>query len=490
MPQSSADFHSCIRRTFHGLMATAKGQNLDPIGLCSVGVLKEEGTTSLLAANLSDCCKLYCRARQDIESSLADRLTVTHQTSVSTEANIEHRLGITLFYNFIGERHEEWFYGDADALFPCVFLKFECTKPFSDTSPEASIYANVLLSELMKFQKTLVWVPIMGVTMSEHDMIVKLYNPTLCQLPDGGGLQWKIAEIEIFRCEVSADRLQLLVHIMVEWTIICQRFLCSVQGKAPQAIHSPDGFPLHLKPQCNIVEWDGKMYKCFDYRFVSRRYDVRDLKQRCDCEHYFKFSCLANLKCVVDWQDSLQPDYCLKIICYDKVEGSHVPIYIGHFVDLVKKVLELHQQGIVHGDLRFANVIFSTTKCPAFAEGSVPKGDIATIDGNFTMQTTVIDYDFSGRMSEKLYPHNFNTNIGNDGMRHPQASPDICMETSHDLFSLNWMLQRYEPQDAELKDSWEYCLSEFMSKPQRIVEMFDDHRNRKVITARNMNSNV
>ena len=90
---------------------------------------------------------------------------------------------------------------------------------------------------------------------------------------------------------------------------------------------------------------------------------------------------LTSIELVVDWASSSDPEDKLQIISYDAVPGVHSPSVIGHFTRLLKKIAQLHQQGIVHGDLRFSNVVFSE-----------PSDDKDDADGSL-INSTIIDFD-------------------------------------------------------------------------------------------------
>ena len=73
---------------------------------------------------------------------------------------------------------------------------------------------------------------------------------------------WKIAEVDVMRCAVSAESFQRLLHIMVGWTEHSTRFLLS-----PSAAPTPQLSPsIHLLPRkgSNVVVLGEKIFKSFD----------------------------------------------------------------------------------------------------------------------------------------------------------------------------------------------------------------------------------
>lgn len=97
--------------------------------------------------------------------------------------------------------------------------------------------------------------------------------------------------------------------------------------------------------------------------------------------------------------------------------------------------MNLHLNYIVHGDLRFSNVVFSNADDPE-------------------VNSTLIDFDLSGKAGERMYPLGFNTEI-DDGFRHIGAAPKDLLQIEHDVAALRWMLNQYRPKNIYLRDTWE-----------------------------------
>ena len=106
----------------------------------------------------------------------------------------------------------------------------------------------------------------------------------------------------------------------------------------------------------------------------------------------------------MNWQDAANPLNSLIIVQYDKVKGT-----------------------TVHGDIRLSNVIFSTVTNPS---------DI--------IETTLIDFDFSGVHGEQTYPSRFNHDIGDDGSRHKDATSGRVVKCEHDVYSAFWIIEKYQ----------------------------------------------
>jgi hypothetical protein len=98
---------------------------------------------------------------------------------------------------------------------------------------------------------------------------------------------------------------------------------------------------INFTANTNVLESSGFVFKRF--RPVSGKTD-----------RYF-FNCIPGTQVVLN----LQPRD-VKLIRYPKVEGTHNPTSLMHLVSLLRAVVELHSvHKIVHGDIRFANVVFS-----------------------------------------------------------------------------------------------------------------------------------
>lgn len=489
-----ANFRSSLERAYYGLSTTAKGAPLmDVAGLRGLKNLKEEAITSLVAADLAECLKDYCHARADIESSLARRLRLTHQTTISPPPQTtvpDQRMDIVLFHDFYA-RECDWIHKASDVLFPFCLIEFtkSATKTIQEKLTQVSVYANVIFCRLMQFQKYFAWVPLIGVVMSESEMRFRLYAPTLSPADDGVSKHWTIAEMELYRCPVSDPRcLHLLVHVMVEWTIICKKFLCSPEGKR-QVVNSVMGFPLQLHGSSNIIEWENKMYKSYDYRPISLKGVVEPCNQR-DPAVYFEHGGLSAVETVVEKPYVLHDcNSGLKIIRYDKVQGSHVPTYVGHFVSLVEKVENLHAKGIVHGDLRFANVIFT---CQGSSSSSSAAAAAASSNDEI-ISSTLIDFDYSGKVGVKSYPVGFNIDIGDDGKRHPEVNDNVLLKYQHDWFSLTWMFQQFRPSEAAACEAWDTLLALVQQEENAWADYMDvlvPFYNIALLDVRNINFSV
>ena len=153
------------------------------------------------------------------------------------------------------------------------------------------------------------------------------------------------------RCDASPDNITRLVQIMVGWTVHCTGFLFSEAAAAPPpstGLWCCSG-DLLFRKHCNVVMLGKKVFKSYDYRRTSKRLFVQSTHRR-DPEHYWN-SDLAGLE-VVDWTSDRDPEDRLQIISYDQVPGVHHPSVVLHFILVMRKIAQLHAEGIVHGVLQ------------------------------------------------------------------------------------------------------------------------------------------
>lgn len=150
---------------------------------------------------------------------------------------------------------------------------------------------------------------------------------------------------------------------------------------------------------------DGFVWKAYDYR--GRAVAVEE-KDRRSPEYSLRF--IPGCQSVMS-----EPDFA--VIRYPFVEGAHVPSSVGQFKTLIEEVRRMHQQGVVHGDLRASNVVFG------------PRGRV-----------TVIDFDLAGPQDVRRYPAGFCRDI-DDGKRARDASAGRPLLFSHDWYAVAAMMR-------------------------------------------------
>ena len=139
----------------------------------------------------------------------------------------------------------------------------------------------------------------------------------------------------------------------------------------------------------------------------------------------------------------------LSVIRYPRVAGSHAPLLVGQWISVIKSVQGFHANGIVHGDLRASNIVFSEV-------------------GN---GATIIDFDFAGENDTKRYPEGFNVKI-DDGTRARNASGGRPLLFNHDWFSVGSMMQKcvLEEENQSWNQACKLLLAADMSS-ERVTEV-------------------
>jgi hypothetical protein len=99
---------------------------------------------------------------------------------------------------------------------------------------------------------------------------------------------------------------------------------------------------INFVPDATVLAHDGFIYKRFHPG--SERSPL-----------YF-FTFLPETQYVLQCED-------VTVIRYPRIAGIHRPSTVRHLVSLIDAVLKMHEQQIVHGDIRFANIVFSVRFC-------------------------------------------------------------------------------------------------------------------------------
>lgn len=447
LPDASCNrLRELISCTHSDLIAAMNGS--DPLGYCSQKHLKEEGITALLTANMYKCFMAYCQCH-DLSADFADRVSIMHQSILATKAG-KGDMDIALFYRFWNTDHG-FIHQGFKVLYPLLFIEFTktSTKSVDKKLPQAALYANHLF-RLMHFDKERSWVPLLGIVMSEHELLLRLYSPSIVNN------HWKVAEIDVWRDAVTPESLHRLVHVMAGWATHCTGFLCS--PSASTAVGSLNAH-LMLRKHSNVVKLGNKIFKCYDYRELSERAHVH-LAHRRAPDLYFT-SGITGIERVVDWSSYNNPADRLQIISYNLVDGDHRPSCIGHFFHVLRKLRELHSSGVAHGDVHFHNVIFSRPN-----ESAV-------------ITSTIIDYDYSGLADEKTYPPQFNTEIKH-GYRHPGAVPGELLRVEHDIAAVAWMCAQYQPKRNDLKAEWLSCVADLEEGLSSVIDRLSPHEQEEI----------
>jgi hypothetical protein len=169
----------------------------------------------------------------------------------------------------------------------------------------------------------------------------------------------------------------------------------------------------HTRIGGNTCLKDGRIYKCYDYRY--NKPDVHP-NQRRSPDLYKQF---------FDVVDVLKKEN-LSLISYPFVDGDHYAKCVGQFVQVIKQLCDLHENGFCHGDIRASNIVFGKS---------------------ISTRSTLIDFDFGGE--GKQYPVGYNRDIP-DGARHKNAKAGEGLSKEHDWFAMAKVMKLHECEDDEM----------------------------------------
>jgi hypothetical protein len=312
----------------------------------------------------------------------------------------------------------------AGIVFPYGFMEYVKKGEVKDKFSQASIYANFLLQSLKSAESDLS-IPLLGIIMSKNQILYRLYHPSIVNY------QQKIAEIDIlWSTEVNHSAIYRMLHMIAKWSDHCTQFLMEKRD-----------FPVLANPKTNVlISDDGWVYKTFDYRSSPWRPASVPAESRRSSKYYLDSSIAheMGLEGVESWRDPLldgsemksEQESNFSLLRYRKIDGSHTPKVVGHLTQLLDKVKLLHARGLVHGDIRLANILFSgTIDCAA---------------------TVLIDFDMSGKCGEKKYLPGFQEVF--DGLRHNDAVEGNFLDYSHDLAAVVWIFEHFPPVNKDRAD--------------------------------------
>jgi hypothetical protein len=162
-----------------------------------------------------------------------------------------------------------------------------------------------------------------------------------------------------------------------------------------------------------------RVFKSFDYR---DRWEETPMGYRRDPAA----SCRWMPGCEVH---AMQKDFTL--LCSPLLKGGVLARKASEFLSVFKELAQLHEENLVHGDIRAYNMLF--------VEGLGGK---------------LIDFDYCGRHGQRCYPPGYWERLP-DTKRHPRASAEQLMRREHDCFSLGAVMGMYACEEA----GWgELCL--------------------------------
>ncbi len=187
----------------------------------------------------------------------------------------------------------------------------------------------------------------------------------------------------------------------------------------------------------NVAVSAERVFKVFDYR---GRDNVAPAERRCaDLSVLF----IPDCEKVISAQD-------LVVISYPRLEGSHTAHTVRHFASLIASVSRLHRDGVVHGDIRASNIVFT--------EGG---------------QAQLIDFDYSGD-TNRTYPKGFNRKI-EDGKRARGARAGARLSFEHDWFAVAALMRMANVLDGAFRSLWnDACVHVNDERPVEALKLLDE----------------
>ena len=217
-----------------------------------------------------------------------------------------------------------------------------------------------------------------------------------------------VHEVVLWNQDEGTGVEQMLCRVMKVLLLAAEHNLEGVQRKPSQWRVVSRNVALDLA--------SGLVFKSFDYR--DRWEEVPPVYRRDSSA-----SCRWMPDCRVD---SAQRDFTL--LCYPLLKGGVLAKKASEFLSVIKELAELHQQDMVHGDIRAYNMLF--------VEGLGGK---------------LIDFDYCAKHGQRCYPPGYWSSLP-DTERHHRAVAENPMRKEHDCFSLGAVMGMYDCGHAGWKE--------------------------------------
>jgi serine/threonine protein kinase len=332
-------------------------RNHTKIGYCSNLHMDENGDTALFAANLTNLLHLHM---------------TTSGMPIDCSIQLIHQGQVHKSYFDIG-----WYWQDSNDSFPFAAIEYTKTSA-ADKVGQLRAYANIMFHTSTVPHATKDpecsrngWIPILTIKLSRSEIIYSV----VCITRAAGGIDTealKFTEIPLVTKVFDAAELSRMMHVLYEWHLAVLRFFSSVSsdGKPSSGVREILRLPkvherLLLDRESNHVkihDRDGTVtiVKVYDYRSIINKSWIPEADRR--SPDAYEHSALQH-KWGCKWSGA-DPRDSLQIITYPSASGNHVPRTVGHFIVFIAELEKIHQKGIVHGDLRFSNVLFFSSGGP------------------------------------------------------------------------------------------------------------------------------
>ena len=393
--------------------------------------MAEDGITAWFVANFQ---QLLIQHQLLMEESVDNRVKVLHQAhgfNHQTKRDKKHSgyVDCSIFYDFKSHEIKLDVVKDKSCVFPMVFMEFtkNSKQVVKEKQTQSSLYANYIFRQ-MHADIPIGLPPLLGITMSETQYIMKLYY--LTENKKHG--RKEIAEILLQDGVFDGEFIVRMVGLVWNFIGLIKNHLVSTMEGVSSTAAKVTGSGLKtirniLRPSQNVLLHENYVYKSYDYR---NRIELVEAYRR---DHRMYRFARFNVQTIVDHENRDQSSSSLHIIKYPYIEGSSSPSHVIHFYDIVCELRNLHEQRIVFGDVRLANMVFKPLTVDTFNGGMMP--DLTSQRGKDDYSSCFIDFDYARVAGEGVYPPKYNINVP-DGPRHDEARALEPLQTIHDCFSL------------------------------------------------------
>eukprot|EP00742_Colponemidia_sp_Colp-10_P004411 GILJ01004708.1.p1 GENE.GILJ01004708.1~~GILJ01004708.1.p1 ORF type:complete len:539 (-),score=59.40 GILJ01004708.1:345-1859(-) len=197
-------------------------------------------------------------------------------------------------------------------------------------------------------------------------------------------------------------------------------------------------------PRCTVYHSADFGIKAFRTDILTKVQDDTHNIVRSDRRWDFDLAFLPNCEVLVDNDTTV-------LLRYEWIKGRHIAIHSDQLHCVLKHLKTLHDNGVVHGDIRLSNIVF------------------ADQPGN----SRLIDFDMAGRAGEDKYPLNFNPTVF-DGERHCDAIAQTKLKFEHDLFAMAAVMNLFFPELADQQQQWQQIIGELRSATDQLLQTVID----------------
>ena len=267
----------------------------------------------------------------------------------NSDSKISSKVDMSMYAEFYSIQKQ------TNVLFPLVICGVSQYEDLSEKRYELFNIANSMI--LYQMQTSFKW-PLLGIIFNDTEFEVHVYFVS-------NDVKDKLVDITLFKEQRSDSVIhwQALFDMMKAWCVEISNIIQNAVSMKYQA-------------QVRVVRNKDQsyVYKSFDYRYVDPHSIVRKRSPKL----YF------DKKLILTEVEELVNVPGLVIIKYGLIKGTHVAVCCKQFISILEQLEYLHSKlGIVHGDIRLANMVFNDEEYE---------------------KSTLLDYDYCGMVDVDHYP--------------------------------------------------------------------------------------